>query len=212
MHATGELFILCRFYSLEEGQRFIAEERLLREEDRREEAQRYTAKHRAPCVGVNGIAWYGPLMDNVRHVLRSSLAPDERALIYKVYWNEAHNHEVYIGGTQFPLRRYVGDQGLLELGLQDMLLATGDYRPMFGHMNDPNRSWTQMIIFAVRCDGHGALTEVDAIRYAKYHVDPEQSRGDSGNPWVRNAVADSRGLSKKYGIINFLYICFNRQP
>ena len=150
--------------------------------------------HRPPCIADRGIPWKIP-SDGQLWAQRSTLHPVERQIVSNTYWQLARDRMIYVGGTQLPLRRFVGDEGIADLGMGP---ASAD-RPMDGHKysTDCGGPWECMHIFGVRVDHFGADAETDCIHYCKYALDPEQSRGELGNLWVRNKALDPRGLTNK---------------
>ena len=190
-----------------ELQEFLVAERMVSDASKINDAKHATIKHRSLCTGLlhRGITWIGP---EEHFALRESPVESELNVIHDVYFNKAVHKQIYIGGTQFPLRRFLGDKELIMQGMGRLL--DPDARPMDGHKHDKKRQWDSIIFWGVRWGPFGALTEVAAIHYAKFKLDPLQSTDDEfGNPLVVNAVIDSRGLSKDWGVITFLYICLN---
>ena len=190
-----------------ELQEFLVAERMASDASKINDAKHATIKHRGLCTRLlhRGITWIGPEED---FALRDSPVESELNVIHDVYFNKAVRKQIYIGGTQFPLRRFLGDKELTMQGMGSLL--DPDARPMAGHKHDKKRQWDSIIFWGVRWGPFGALTEVAAIHYAKFKLDPPQSTDhEFGNPLVVNDVIDSRGLSKDWGVITFLYICLN---
>ena len=190
-----------------ELQEFLVAERMASDASKINDAKHATIQHRGLCTGLlhRGITWIGPEED---FALRDSPVESELNVIHDVYFNKAVRKQIYIGGTQFPLRRFLGDKELTMQGMGSLL--DPDARPMPGHKHDKKRQWDSIIFWGVRWGPFGALTEVAAIHYAKFKLDPPQSTDhEFGNPLVVNDVIDSRGLSKDWGVITFLYICLN---
>ena len=185
-----------------ELQEFLRQEAFERDRLILEEARDAFMRHRTMCIGLLhwGIDWLAGACDD-EWCLRERLHSQERSRILNVYSGAS---EIYLGGTQFPLRRFVGDKEVLQLGLH---VDLDPERPMMrGHRQD---GWGNMVIIAFRWGKAGPLCEEDAIKWCKYDMDPDNSAGESGNPKVKNKAIDARGLSGKPGIVNMIYVCYN---
>ena len=185
-----------------ELQEFLRQEAFERDRLILEEARDAFMRHRTMCIGLLhwGIDWLAGACDD-EWCLRERLHSQERSRILNVYSGAS---EIYLGGTQFPLRRFVGDKEVLQLGLH---VDLDPERPMMrGHRQD---GWANMVIIAFRWGKAGPLCEQDAIKWCKYDMDPDNSAGEDGNPKVKNKAIDARGLSGKPGIVNMIYVCYN---
>ena len=185
-----------------ELQEFLRQEAFERDRLILEKARDAFMRHRTMCRAWlhRGIDWLAGACDD-EWCLRERLHSQERSRILNVYSGAS---EIYLGGTQFPLRRFVGDKEVLQLGLH---VDLDPERPMMrGHRQD---GWANMVIIAFRWGKAGPLCEQDAIKWCKYDMDPNNSAGEDGNPKVKNKAIDARGLSGKPGIVNMIYVCYN---
>jgi hypothetical protein len=88
-------------------------------------------------------------------------------------------HGFYIGGTEDPVRRWLGDAG------------DGYSRPMVGH----HATYSALHVVALEGDGGAGEVEARLIKRMKERYKPK----------CRNKALDSRGLSKSG--FGFIYVC-----
>ena len=147
--------------------------------------------HKALCVGTP-VQWEDCTALDEKLCLRNQLDKRERAIISEAY-AKAKNM-IYIGGTQVPVGRFYGSHHPAYARREDD--DRGDFD---GHC----KMWNTMVVWGARWGSAGPSTETDAILWAKHEMDCKD------NQRVFNVAMDSRGLSGKPGVVNFLYVCYN---